>query len=112
MIEVRSSIVMIEVCSLYFLLSLKLVNCLQFYFSALQKENAKLRMGLVMAVANSFMTLQHYELALKYYLMLEGCASNNVCLSAQSFRFLHSSNVVGLQFLLAYIVLGPGQWGF
>ena len=70
---------------------------MQFYFSTLQKDNAKLRMGLVMAVANSFMSLQHYESALKYYLMLEGCASNNVCISAKCFRLLDSSNVVGLE---------------
>ncbi|KAJ8449150.1 hypothetical protein Cgig2_004205 [Carnegiea gigantea] len=58
----------------------------EFHFSALQKDNAKLRMGLVMAVANSFMSLQHYESALKYYLMLEGCASNNDLISVKIAR--------------------------
>lgn len=58
----------------------------EFYFSALQKDNAKLQMGLVMAVANSFMSLQHYESALKYYLMLEGCASSNDLISVKIAR--------------------------
>ncbi|XP_009781369.1 uncharacterized protein LOC107832204 isoform X1 [Nicotiana tabacum] len=41
-------------------------------FSALQQENASQHPDIVTEVADSLMTLEHYESALKYYMMLEG----------------------------------------
>ncbi|GAB4839589.1 hypothetical protein Ancab_029112 [Ancistrocladus abbreviatus] len=46
-------------------------------FSLLQWENANDHMDLITAVANSFMSLQHYESALKYYLMIDRCSPDN-----------------------------------
>ncbi|CAO2824772.1 unnamed protein product [Amaranthus hypochondriacus] len=50
-------------------------------FSLLQKESVEHHMNLIMAVANSFVSLNQHQSALKYYLMLEGCASRNELLS-------------------------------
>lgn len=50
-------------------------------FSILQRENAEEQMDLIMAVANTFVNLHQHELALQYYLMLEGCVSKNELVS-------------------------------
>lgn len=45
---------------------------MQIIFSALQQENASQHPDIVTEVADSLMTVEHYESALKYYMMLEG----------------------------------------
>lgn len=51
---------------------LTLPSNVQIIFSALQQENASQHPDIVTEVADSLMTLEHYESALKYYMMLEG----------------------------------------
>lgn len=54
-----------------FYLVLKIVYCFQALFSILQQETRDLA-GIVSEVADSFMTVELYDFALKYYLMLVG----------------------------------------
>ncbi|KNA25827.1 hypothetical protein SOVF_002940 [Spinacia oleracea] len=53
-------------------------------FTLLQRENAEQQVEYIMAVANSFVNLHKHELALKYYLMLEGCVSTNELVSLKT----------------------------
>ncbi|XP_021733713.1 general transcription factor 3C polypeptide 3-like [Chenopodium quinoa] len=50
-------------------------------FSLLQRNNVEQQMDYMMAVANSYVNLHQHELALKYYLMLDGCVLKNELVS-------------------------------
>lgn len=50
---------------------------MQIIFRAVQSENASQHPDIVTEVADSFMTLEYYESALKYYMMLVGDGNKN-----------------------------------
>lgn len=72
---------------------------MQVCFNVLQSINAEHQMDLIMAVADSFVNLQQHESALKYYMMLESCMANNVCLLTALCSFPPDSSKISLLYL-------------
>ncbi|XP_074316928.1 uncharacterized protein LOC141653154 isoform X2 [Silene latifolia] len=78
-------------------------------FQLLERGIAEQQSDLIIAVANTFAELQHFESALKYYLMLEGCPSYNglLCLKIANCYLALNEAASAIQFF--YEALGAHE---
>ncbi|GMH02261.1 hypothetical protein Nepgr_004100 [Nepenthes gracilis] len=84
-------------------------------FSLLQRQRVD-HINLITAVANSFISLQHYESALKYYLMLEENFSHRVDNGIIPLKMAHSYSALNrrelaIEFFYAIVVKSAGVQG-
>ncbi|GMH25733.1 hypothetical protein Nepgr_027576 [Nepenthes gracilis] len=84
-------------------------------FSLLQRESED-HINLITAVANSFISLQHYESALKYYLMLEENFFDRVDNGIIHLKMAHCSlalnrRELAIEFFYAIVVKSTGVQG-
>lgn len=69
------------------LLIICIFNVLQTLFSFLQKGSSCEHADLITEIADTYMSLELFDSALKFYLMLEGNLENSVSQLAFSFQF-------------------------